>query len=187
MGNLIPIVCMAPFALVGTFLMVRGHAVTPVGIALCLLALVTGWLAVNQFGFFDNARLRREIAKKSLAKVGRDASGGIFVGFARPSYVGLLDAHEDLGFFFLDEHSLEYLGELHQVSLDRNDVLGVRYRPNIHSTLGLGRWVSIDAMHKGKPIRVLVEPREHTTLLENRKRGSELKAKLEEWRKGGTA
>ena len=95
----------------------------------------------------------------------------------------MLDAHEDLGFLFLDETSVEYIGESHHVTISRKDVTGVRYRPNFHSTLGLGRWVSIEAIHQGKPVRVLVEPREASTLLGNRKRGTELKKKIEEWRK----
>ncbi|HVT12165.1 MAG TPA: hypothetical protein VHE55_07850 [Fimbriimonadaceae bacterium] len=183
MGNLIPILCMLPFGLVGTLLMVKAHEVTAVGVVLCVLALVVGWLAVNQFGFFGNAKLRREIQRKVLAKAGKDASGGTFVGFARPSYIGLLDAHEDLGFLFVGAESLEYLGEQHQVSVAKADVKGVRFRANVHSLLGLGRWVSIEAIHKGKPVRLLVEPREEATLLGNRKRGTRLRKEIEEWRR----
>jgi hypothetical protein len=183
MGNLIPLLCMLPFAAFGVYHMLAWQSVTPIGVSFCVLALVVGWLAVNQFGFFGNQKLKQEIQLKVLAKAGRDASSGIFVGFARPSYMGLLDAHEDLGFLFLEEDGLEYLGELHHVSLSRADVLGVRYRANVHSTLGLGRWVSIEARHKGKPVRLLVEPREAKTLLGNRKSGTTLKREIEAWRK----
>ena len=184
MGNLIPLLCMLPFALTGTVLMLHSHAVTVIGVALCLLSLVVGWAAVNQFGLFGNVQLRKEIQRKALARAGRDASKGIFVGFARPSYVGLLDAHEDLGFLFFDADGVEYLGEIHQVKLSRKDVLGVRFRGNVHSALGLGRWVSIEAMHKGKRVRVLVEPREARTLLGNRKRGTRLRKEIVDWMKG---
>jgi hypothetical protein len=184
MGNLLPFLCMLPFAAAGTFLMVRAKEPTVVGILLCVVALVVGWFAVNQFGFFGNEALRRDIQKKVLSKAGKDASSGMFVGFARPSYVGTLDAHEDLGFLFLGSESLEYLGEIHQVSIPRKDVKAVSYRPNIHSALGLGRWVAIDAIHKGKPVRVLVEPREAKTLLGNKQRGAKLKKEIEDWRKG---
>jgi hypothetical protein len=183
MGNLVPILCMLPLAALGTLLMVRQHSVTPLGIILCLLALTVGWFAVNWFGFFGNSQLKVAIQRKVLAKAGRDASRGIFVGFARPSYVGLLDAHEDLGFLFLDETSLEYLGEIHQITINREDIKAVRYRANVHSALGLGRWISIEALHKGKPVRLLVEPREARTLLGNKKRGKDLRRELEDWRK----
>jgi hypothetical protein len=156
--------------------------ITLTGVVLCFLALVVGWFAVNQFGFFGNATLKQEIQRSVLPKAGKDASNGMFVGFARPSYVGLLDAHEDLGYLFLGE-ALEYVGELHQVTIAKADIIGVRYRANIHSALGLGRWISIDARHKGKPVRVLVEPREAATLLENRKRGVALRTEIEKWRK----
>lgn len=183
MGNLVPLACSLPAAAIGVYLMVKEEAVTGLGIGLCILALIVGWLAVNQFGLFGNIRLKRTLLRRLAAKAGRDASSGIFVGFARPSYVGVLDAHEDLGFLFVDEDALEYVGELHQVMVARKDVKGIRFRGNIHSALGLGRWISIDAVHKGKPVRLLVEPREESTLLANRKRGTRLKKRLEEWRK----
>ncbi len=181
MGNLIPLLCMLPFAAAGAFVMLRAHAVTVAGVATCLVSLAGGWAAVNRFGFFDNDRLKREVQRRALAKAGREASQGIFVGFARPSYVGLLDAHEDLGFLFVDADSLHFLGELHEVKVPRKEVLGVRYRPNFHSTLGLGRWVSVEIMHKGKRVRLLVEPREAPTLLANRKRGTLLRKQIQDW------
>jgi hypothetical protein len=189
MGNLLPFLAMLPFEAIGGFLVYR-YIVSDttssivLGTVLLLVGPVVGWLTVNRFGFFGNESLRREIQKKVLAKAGKDASSGIFVGFARPSYVGLLDAHEDLGFLFLGSETLEYLGEVHQVSIPRKDVKGVGYKANIHSALGLGRWISIDAVHKAKPVRVLVEPREFKTLLANKKRGAKLKREIDEWRKG---
>ena len=183
MGNLIPVFFMLPFVVAGVIHMVREEDFTWLGIGLCGGGLFLGWMTVNQFGFFGNANLKREIVKRVLSKAGRDASGGVFVGFARPSYVGILDAHEDLGFLFLDKNSIEYIGEVHHVSIPRGDVLGVRYRPNIHSALGLGRWVSVEAKQNGEPVRLLIEPREARTLLGNKRRGKQLRAKIEAWRK----
>jgi hypothetical protein len=183
MGNLIPLAFMLPLAITGVVTMIQDQEITPLAIGFCVGALVVGWIAVDLFGFFGNATLKREIQKKVLPKAGRDASGGTFVGFARPSYSGLLDAHEDLGYLFLTDNSLEYVGEIHQVSIPRKDILAVRYRPNIHSALGLGRWVSVEAMHEKKPVRVLVEPREARTLLGNKRVGTELRKKIDAWRK----
>jgi hypothetical protein len=182
MGNVIPVLCMLPFAGVGIYLMVREEEITWPGVGLCAGALAVGWFEVNLFGFFGNSRMRREIIRKVLAKAGRDASDGTFVGFAQPSYVGLLDAHEDLGFLFLDKDSLEYFGEVHRVTLLKSEVQGVRYRPNVHTALGLGRWVSVEAKQNGKPVRLLIEPRESNTLLANRRLGKELRTRIEEWR-----
>ncbi|HTQ11773.1 MAG TPA: hypothetical protein VMI31_17055 [Fimbriimonadaceae bacterium] len=180
-GNLIPVAFMAPFAIAGILLMVSLHQINALGVALCLLSLVAGWLAVNRFGLFGNERLRRQIQTRVLGESGRDASKGIFVGFARPAFVGLLDAHEDLGFLFLDQDELAFIGEVHQATVRRQDVLGVRFRANVHSTLGLGRWVGIEAIHKGKRVRLLVEPREAKTLLGNRKRGTQLRREIIDW------
>ena len=185
MGNLIPVGCMSPFAVAGILVMALPHRVSPLGVGLCLGSLVVGWFAVDRFGLFGNDRLRRGIQRNVLSKAGRDASNGVFVGFARPSYVGLLDAHEDLGFLFLGEADLEFLGEAHHVTIPKRDVLGVRFRGNVHSVLGLGRWLGIEAMHKGKRVRLLVEPREERTLLGNRRRGARLRREIEEWVKRG--
>lgn len=184
MGNLVPLACMAPFGIAGALVMMRAREVTLVGVALWVAGLVAGWLAVNRFGFYGNAAMKRELQRRLLAKAGRDASSGTFVGFARPSYTGLLDAHEDLGFLFLDAEQLEYIGEVHHVKFTRAQALGARFRPNIHSALGLGRWVGIDASVDGKPIRLLVEPREHPTLLANRRLGAELRAAIDDWCRG---
>lgn len=186
MGNLVPLMCVLPFAISGAALLYRYGVTSLLGLSLCVLALVVGWIAVNAFGLWGNRALKAELAKKLLAKAGRNASDGIFVGFARPAYMGLLDAHEDLGFLFIDPEGLEYVGEIHHVTLDKSDVKGVRYRGNIHALMGLGRWVSIEAVHKGKPVRVLVEPREYGSLLKNKQRGTALREDLEKWLKPGT-
>src|SRR5690348_1714143 len=100
MGNLIPLFCLLPLVVAGVLLMVKAGSATTLGVALCTGGLLIGWAAVNQFGFFGNDALQKEIKRTVLGKATRDASKGIFVGFARPAYVGLLDAHEDLGFLF---------------------------------------------------------------------------------------
>jgi hypothetical protein len=68
------------------------------------------------------------------------------------------------------------------VTLLKSEVQGVRYRPNVHTALGLGRWVSVEAKQNGKPVRLLIEPRESNTLLANRRLGKELRTRIEEWR-----
>lgn len=183
LGNLIPILCMVPFALAGGALMLRAHRIDALGVGLCALSLVVGWFAVNRFGLFGNESLHREIARRVLAPIGKNASEGVFVGFARPAYLGLLDAHEDLGFLFMGEETIEFVGERHHAILRREEVRTVRFRPNVHSALGLGRWVSVEGIHKGKAVRLLIEPREEPTLLANRKRGANLRSQIQDWTK----
>ena len=45
----------------------------------------------------------------------------------------------------------------------------------------LGRWVSLEGKSGGKEIRLLIEPRERTTLLGNRLYGTRLLHRLKKW------
>ncbi len=181
LGNLVPILCFLPLAIIAGAIMLKARGITTPGVVIFAVAVIVGWLAVNQFGLMGNENLRERLQRKLLAKAMKNTTAGIFVGFARPAYIGLLDAHEDLGFLFLEGDHLEYRGEQYNVSLHRFEIKEVRFRPNIHTYLGLGRWVSIEAIVANKPVRVLVEPRQANTLLANRRRGSELKGRLEKW------
>lgn len=183
LGNLIPLALMLPLAITGVVTIIQDQQITPLALGLCAGSLAIAWVGVALFGFVGNPGLKQSIQRKVRPKSGRDASAGTFVGFARPSYHGVLDAHEDLGFLFLSEDAVEYFGELHQISIPRKDVLGVRFRANIHSALGLGRWVSIEGRHEKKPIRLLVEPREAWTLIGNLRRGTTLRREVENWLK----
>lgn len=182
LGNLIPILCVLPFVILsGIFVWVqRGVGVVPIVIGLA--GIVVGWLAVNQFGLIGNAELRTALQRKLLAKASKNATSGIFVGFARPTYMGLLDAHEDLGFLFIEEDRVEYCGEQYHVLMHRWEIKNIRFRPNVHTYLGLGRWISIEGTVLNKPVRLLIEPRQSATLFGNRQRSRELRAKLEAWR-----
>lgn len=183
MGNLMPLLLVLPFEMVGVFLMLRTHTVTVAGVVTCVLGLCAGWVSVNLFGLYGNKRLRADLARKVLPKENKNASDGVFVGFATPAYMGALDAHEDLGFLFIEPEQLHFHGEDHHVTISRSDVKLIRKRANIHSFLGLGGWVSVEAVVKGKPVRLLVEPRAADTLLGNVKHARDLRRNLEEWLK----
>ena len=67
--------------------------------------------------------------------------------------------------------------------MNKDQIKGVRFRPNVHTMVGLGRWVSVEATAAGKPIRLLVEPREKRTMLGNKRYGKALRTRLEAWLK----
>jgi hypothetical protein len=60
----------------------------------------------------------------------------------------------------------------------------VRYRPNVHTLLGLGRWISIEGEVHGRPIRLRVESRVRDTMLGNLALGPWLRDSIERWRLG---
>lgn len=105
----------------------------------------------------------------------------IFVGFATPKYTSALDAHEDVGFLVIDPDNLRFLSETREVDIPRSSIKEVRTRPNVHTLLLLGRWVSVEGEMDGRPIRLLVEPRQHRTLLRNRGESRMLVKRLQVW------
>ena len=100
-----------------------------------------------------------------------------FVGCSSPRHFGVLDAHENVGFLILDE-DLRVVCENTTLRLPRSQIVEVRLRPNVHSWLGLGRWVSVE----GEGIRLYLEPRNARTLLANRRASGPLLERIRRWR-----
>lgn len=179
-GNLIPAVASFPLL----FLAIRQVAADPFSPLVVLYGcgfLVVGWFVLNLTGGTGNGRLSRTLALRLVAEGMVAPEPGKFVGFARPAYSGLLDPHEDVGFLYLGASEVEFVGSLLRFGLARSQVTGVRFRPNIHSWLGLGRWVSIEGKDGDRVVRLLVEPRCKRTLLGNRRHGERLAAEIRSW------
>lgn len=186
LGNLIPVLFWLPLTIAGIVVIVKSGEASPLGIGLLGAATVVGWLALNQFGLYENGRMKGQLARIIIARGDVGPEAHWFVGFATPRYSSALDAHEDVGFLWMEPDRVKFVSEVRTVEVARADVTEVRFRPNVHSLLFLGRWVAIEATVAGKPIRLTVEPRVDRTLLVNRRLSNELLARLEEWRKGPT-
>jgi hypothetical protein len=135
------------------------------------------WLATNFLALAGNGSLKRRMAHMAPA-------AGVakwFVGFSPPGHVGWLDPHADVGFFAIHPDRIEFVGSATRVSLRKNEVVLARFRPNVHSWLGLGRWVSVEGTSQGRPVRLLVEPREKATLLGNRAESGRLLRAVRDW------
>jgi hypothetical protein len=176
MANLLPLLCWVPLAVAGIVLFQENHRA--LAFAVWALVPVAGWLGINQFGLFQNEAMKRELRILRPAQSDRLIR---FVGIATPKHRSLLDAHEDVGWLVLDEDALRFLGERKRIQLPKQEIRVVRFRPNVHSLLGLGRWVAVEGMHEGKRFFLRVEPREHGTLLANRREGARLLAELQSW------
>lgn len=181
MGNLIPIALALPFAAVGVWRLLQTGPTLGDGFAWIVAMPVVGWLAVNLFGHFENGAMR-DAMRARLVKENVDLGDSrTFVGFARPGRSGLLDPHEDVGFLVMRTDELEFVGETHRVCVPRSAVVRIRFRPNIHTWVGLGRWVSVEGTLEDTPIRLLVEPRERSTLLGNLMVSGTLRNRLRAW------
>jgi hypothetical protein len=189
LGNLIPAIFWLPPAVFGVLQIVVKGQLIGLGLWSLIASTVLGWLSINQFGFFENRKMRAQL-EKLLESDGRAFKGDqVFVGFATPKFSSMVDAHEDVGFLRLFPDKLVFLSDSRNVEVLKADLTGVRFRANVHSVLGLGRWVSIEGKVGEQPIRLLLEPRERPTLFGNRLYGAKLRAKLLDWidspKKGG--
>lgn len=173
MANLLPALFFVPLFAIGMIMYQRGEPI--VGVALMAAAPIVGVFAVNRFGLFENEKMKKELASTRLS----DTS--IFVGLGKPGSLGPLDPHDDIGWLTISPDAIEFLGEGGKYRVLRSEVRDVRFRRNVHSVLGLGRWVSIEAQRDGKNLRMLIEPREHRTHLANKKLGTELQKQLRDW------
>jgi hypothetical protein len=178
LGNLIPASMSIPLVAAGSALILLTPS-TGVGFVLATGGIVVGWAAINRFGLFENSKMRDEVEGLLRGARPRESAERVFVGLARPTFRSAVDPHEDVGFLLVHADRVEFFGESLRLVLARGQVHRVRFRPNVHSLLGLGRWVSIEGSVDGRPVRMLVEPRERETLLGNRRFGEELRLRLE--------
>lgn len=172
MSNLVPSMVFVPVFAAGLFLFQQDKLGASVGFFLA--SIVIGIFAVNLLGLFQNRRMHSEL--KPLIHGRPEPSW--FVGIGKPGGVGALDPHHDIGFLLLTQTSIEYIGESARYTIPYSDIVGIGYKMNAHSLLGLGRWVAIEGRHDSKPFALLVEPRMHPTILQNKREGARLAAEL---------
>ena len=179
LGNGVPFLCGLPFAAWGLWTVARDRNVSPASLGWLVLGTAIGWVALSFFGLWGNATMRRLLTARLHPK-----GDFRFVGFASPKFAGLLDAHEDVGFLIMGKDELLFLGDSLRVELPKDCVVRVAFRPNVHSVVGLGRWVSVEGVVKGKPVRMLLEPRERPTMLGNLRASGRLRRDIEGWARG---
>jgi hypothetical protein len=183
-GNLLPLVLASPVLYFAVQEFSRSGA--SVKLLLWIAAFIAAaWVLLALLGFFGNGAMRKEMGRRLHIERAFDKTPRFFVGFARPTYKSALDAHEDVGFLLLHPDRIEFWGSEVKVSIDRRDVTGARFRPNTHTIVGLGRWVSIEAVVGEKPVRLLVEPRVKSTLIGNLIFSRKLLRAIQDWKAEG--
>ena len=182
-GNLLPALVWLPLTALGAFLLSTGRIAMFPGILILTAGQIGGWLALNAWGMAGNRAMRNTLTRRYAKNLPAEPTDCWFVGAATPSYVGLLDPHQDVGFLVIEPDRLRFLGDSMAIDLERERVTQIRLRSNVHSVLGLGRWVSVEGQLDGKPIRLLIEPRTRRTLLANKADSKRLIARLRAWQK----
>jgi hypothetical protein len=184
-GNILPALLFIPFVAWGIVWMLQKDEIYGRGLLLVAIGVAAGWIGLNFFGLFGNGFMRREL-KRILTARGIDFSDPhYFVGFATPRFSSVLDAHEDIGFLFLRPDTLQFVGEQHELKVPRSEISKVRFRPNVHSWVGLGRWISVEGVQGGTRFRMNVEPRERNYLLANLLSSKCIKRAILRWKSSG--
>lgn len=149
-----------------------------------VVALILGIVGLNWFGMIGNRDMAESMLKK-LIVYGVDRNvPRFFVGAATPKYVGLLDAHEDVGYLLLEPDRVRFVGDTLRVDMAKSTVTSIDLAANVHSFLGLGGWVVVHGLLEGKPIQLKVEPRVHRTMLANKRERRKLLDALKKWKSG---
>lgn len=181
-GNLLPAAVYFPFLVGGAVLMwTRSEFIGP-GLWLVISGIAIAWIALNFLGLPGNGFRRREI-RRNLNAESPLSDEATFVAYASHGYRDVLDSVEDLGYLDFEQSLLCYRGESLAWEIPRSDVVRCRFAPNVHSILGLGRWIEISA-RVGKAVRTYrLEPRERDTLLGNRAFSAVLMKRIQAWMK----
>ncbi|MBS1723680.1 MAG: hypothetical protein JSS66_12085 [Armatimonadetes bacterium] len=179
-GNIVPLLIALPLLVLGG---IKAQTEGFFGQALLLLlgSVSVAWLATNFIGLAGGWGLKAEMGRRLHQERPFDKSEKLFVGFSRPQFSGWLDPHEDVGFLIIHADRLEFFGGGRRVELSKSNVEKIRFKPNIHTWVGLGGWTAIEGQADGTPVRMLVEPRERPTHLGNAVLGRRLRKRLAEW------
>lgn len=180
-GNLAPLIISAPMFGYGVSRVWKDKDLFSQGLWWMIGSVVVGWLAVNLLGLSGNRAMRRSVERLLIENGEPLDQRRVFVGISTPSYRSMLDPHEDVGFLILKPEALHFIGDYRKLVLARHAIRKVSRVPNIHTMLGLGGWLVIDADVGDKPARMFVEPRERGTLLGNRRLLNPLLKELRSW------
>jgi hypothetical protein len=183
MGNVAPFVFWLPPTATGLAIVLRTKNFFGPGLFLIIFGQVISLIVLNYTGLFANQRMRQAMTEEFDILKPHFRGLRVFVGFASPHYRGILDPHEDVGFLALTAETLEFIGDQRSLMVKLEDVHRVRFRPNTHSLVGLGRWICVEGVTQEQAFEMRFEPREVGTLLGNRKLGGLIKEKIENWMK----
>lgn len=179
LSNVLPIVPFCPFPFLAVWL--EAHGKMSMAVAVWVASPLILWASINFLGLFSNESLKR--ALKPLASSGgtEPAMRIWFVGFGMRGKRTVLHPHYDVGWLLLFSEELVFVGERERVFLKKAEITGIGFSPNIHTLLGLGRWVVIEGRTSQGRLRFFVEPREYRTLLGNLRLSKRLALDVRKW------
>jgi hypothetical protein len=169
---------------VGVAVVLQTNKIIGMGLWIVIGGQVLGWIALNYFGLYENGRIKRDSMRNLSLRHPAAPGPVIFVGCSSAKHHSLLDAHEDVGFLSFGREELEFIGDEKRMRITREQVTKIHFRPNVHSIVGLGRWIVVEAIINGLPVRLMLEPRERNTLMGNLMLSRWLEKVIVDWRAG---
>ncbi|MBI1755808.1 MAG: hypothetical protein HYR64_01710 [Fimbriimonas ginsengisoli] len=183
MGNLAPASIWLPLTAAGVIVIMRPVRWAAVGLWLLASGQVLAWLALNFVGLYENRAMRAALEREFLILKPGFRGWRLFAGYASEGYSSVLDPHEDLGYLLLTPDGIEFIGDSRRLVIRRNQVLRIFRKPNVHTFVGLGGWVCVEALEAGHPRVHRFEPRQRDSLLGNFLLLGGLKRRLTNWLK----
>ena len=187
MGNLVPAIVWLPLTVAGVLIVRATHEPLGSGFIMLLAGQLLTWIVLNYTGLWDNKPMRRALFKEFQILRPNHNGWRLFVGYASGPYSSWLDPHEDVGYCCLTGDTFEFYGDAKVRVVRREDVKSIHWKPNVHTLMGLGRWIVIDVVEGGRPISLKFEPRDRDTLIGNLLLGRKFKQRLENWRQKKTS
>jgi hypothetical protein len=180
MGNLLPLLLAIPWLYLsyqelGEFGL-SGKAWRYLG-----LFVFSGIVGTSLFGMLGNNLLKDRVGMLLHRDRPFDKAERWFVGFAKPSFKGLLDPHQDVGYLILHEDSLEFFGETERIMVKKDQITRIRTAMNIHTWLGLGAWLMIEGTAGHSRFQMRIEPRMIAIVPLNWPHHMAIKARLQQW------
>ncbi len=169
MGNIIPAL---PFGFLYTlgviFALFAPKDLQWVSVPAVVLALVSGWWAIDRYGFWETQKMRVELEELLNGRGISIESSDRWVGISWRGGTSPLDAHLDVGFLRMTSSGVKVFGELGTYEFTWESMTHLGWTFGIHSIIGLGGWCTVKYVTEEGDKTLKFEVRELPTMLANK-------------------
>lgn len=179
MGNIIPALPFGGLYTAGVFIaLFAPRSIQWVILPIAILSLVSGWFAIDRYGFWETQKMRKEL-ESALKERGIEIEpSDRWVGISWKGGTSPLDAHLDVGFLRMTPMGVKVFGELSTYEFTWEAMTHLGWTIGIHSTMGLGGWCTVQYNTEEGNKTLKFEVREQPTMLANKPLTKELVTQL---------
>lgn len=179
LSNVLPVIPFFPFPFIAVWL--ESHGYMEVAVVVWVASPLVLWSSINFLALAFNESIKRRLKPLAFSMQSGPVMRTWFVGFALPHRRQMIHPHYDVGWLQLYSDEIVFVGERERTGLKKSEITGIGFSANIHTLLGLGRWMVIDGRTSTGRVRLLIEPRECRTLLGNLRLGKRMVAEIRRW------